>query len=99
MDRKEILAKWERGWGILFAALAPLTDADLHRKVTIRGVEATVSEALERALAHQSYHAGQMTYLGKLLKGGGWKYLSIPPGGSAAYNANPTLEVGPRGPR
>ncbi|MBM4183509.1 MAG: DUF1572 domain-containing protein [Gemmatimonadetes bacterium] len=92
--RDEVLAKWERGWKILFDALASLTDADLVRMVVIRGVAATVGEALERSLAHTIYHAGQMTYLGKMLRRDAWKYLSIPPGGSVAYNANPTLEKG-----
>ena len=40
VSRKELLAKWERGWGILFAALAPLSDADLSRAVSVRGVAA-----------------------------------------------------------
>jgi uncharacterized damage-inducible protein DinB len=94
VSRVELLAKWERGWATLFAALASLSDADLPRTVTIRGVAATVGEALERSLAHTSYHAGQMTYLGKMLRRDDWKYLSIPPGGTTAYNANPTMEKG-----
>lgn len=97
VDREELLAKWEKGWSVLFGALAPLAEGDLVRTITIRGTSATVGEALERSLAHTSYHVGQMTFLGKMLRGGGWKYLSIPPGGSAAYNANPTLEKGPVG--
>jgi hypothetical protein len=92
VDRKEMLAKWEKGWAVLFAALAALTDEELTRTVTIRGISATVGEALERSLAHTSYHVGQITFLGKMLRRSQWKYLSIPPGKSAAYNANPTLE-------
>jgi hypothetical protein len=93
-SRKEMLAKWERGWKILFAALAPLTDGHLSGSVAIRGIVMTVGEALERSLAHTSYHVGQITFAGKLLRRGEWKYLSIPPGHTAAYNANPTLEKG-----
>jgi hypothetical protein len=96
VSRKELLAKWERGWSILLGSLDPLSDADLVRGVAIRGVSATVGEALERSLAHTSYHVGQMTYLGKMVRRDQWKYLSIPPGGSVAYNANPMLEKGPR---
>jgi len=92
VTRKEMLAKWDRGWAVLFGALAPLSDADLARKVQIRGVSASVAEALERSLAHTSYHVGQITFMGKMLRRGEWKYLSIPPGQSAAYNANPTME-------
>ena len=95
-SRNELLAKWERGWGILLAALAPLSDADLPRTVTVRGVAASVGEALERSVAHTSYHVGQMTFLGKMLRRDQWKSLSIPLGGSVAYNANPTLEKGSR---
>jgi uncharacterized damage-inducible protein DinB len=96
VGRVELLAKWERGWNVLFATLTPLTDADLTRVVSIRGQTGTVGEALERSLAHTSYHAGQMTYLGKMFRGDQWTYLSIPPGGTTAYNANPTHEKGPR---
>jgi hypothetical protein len=91
-SRKEMLSKWERGWSILFQALAPLTDRHLAGSVTIRGIVMTVGEALERSLAHTSYHVGQITFAGKMLRRGEWKYLSIPPGQTAAYNANPTLE-------
>lgn len=37
-----ILARREQGWATLFEALAPLTDADLGRTVTIRGEPLTV---------------------------------------------------------
>jgi uncharacterized damage-inducible protein DinB len=96
VSRKDLLAKWERGWGILLGALDALSDADLERTVSVRGVPASVGEALARSVAHTSYHVGQMTFLGKMLRRDQWKYLSIPPGTSVAYNANPTLEKGPR---
>ena len=72
--------------------LAELDDADLAHRVTIRGVDFSVAEALARSLGHTAYHVGQITFLGKMLAGEGWDYLSIPPGGTAAYNANPTHE-------
>lgn len=93
--RDQVIEKWARGWGVLFEALELLTDDDLDRSITIRGVALTVCEALHRSLAHASYHVGQMTYIGKMLRGEEWTYLSIPPGGSVAYNADPTLEKGP----
>lgn len=93
--RKELLEKWERGWRVLFSALEPLTDQDIDHTVTVRGVPLTVGEALLRSLAHTSYHVGQMTFIGKMLRGGEWEYLSIPPGGTAAYNQNPMHEKGP----
>jgi hypothetical protein len=94
VSREELVEKWEVGWKALFDALAPLTDDDLTREVVIRAVPLTVCEALHRSLAHASYHVGQMTYIGKMLRGEEWSYLSIPPGGSAVYNANPVLEKG-----
>lgn len=45
-------------------------------------------EAIDRQLAHYSYHIGQMVLIGKILKGTKWKYLSIPPNESKAYNKN-----------
>jgi uncharacterized damage-inducible protein DinB len=85
---------WDRGWGVLLNTLESLTDPDLTRTVTIRGIPHRVDEALLRSLAHTSYHVGQIVHIAKALKGDAWEYLSIPPGGSAAYNANPTSEKG-----
>jgi len=98
VSRADLVEKWEAGWSAVLDALAPLSDADLARSITIRGVPLTIAEALHRSLAHTSYHVGQMTYIGKMLKGEEWMYLSIPPGGSSAYNANPVLEKGPTTP-
>ena len=88
----EVAEKWERGWRVLFAALAELTDDDLAAPVTIRGVPFRVDEALLRSLAHVAYHVGQIVLLAKSFRGDEWEYLSIPPGQSEAYNANPVLE-------
>lgn len=85
VSRAELLMKWERGWTCLFDALAALTDADLDRTVRIRGEELPAGLALMRALAHAAYHVGQMAFFGKVLRGGEWKWLTIPPGQSAAF--------------
>ena len=50
--------------------------------MTIRGQPLTVHEALDRSLAHASYHVGQIVYLAHSIRGDGWRYLSIAPGGS-----------------
>lgn len=92
VTRAELLAKWETGWTALFGTLASLTDADLSSTVTIRQQPLKVHEALNRSLAHVSYHVGQIVYLAKMMKAGGWSSLSIPPGQSAAYNQNPNKE-------
>lgn len=90
--REELMRHWEDGWRVLFESLSSLTDENLYRTVRIRGTELAVHEALHRSLAHTSYHVGQMVYLAKALRGPSWKYLSIPPGGTDAYNKNPTSE-------
>lgn len=90
--RQELTDHWERGWGVLFQALSELEGAHLGRTVTIRGTELLVHEALHRALAHVSYHVGEIVYAAKALRGTDWEYLSVPPGGTDAYNRNPTSE-------
>jgi hypothetical protein len=90
--RSELMAHWERGWTVLFEALAGLEDRDLERMVTIRGRGLSVQDALHRSLAHTAYHVGQIVFLAKALRQERWEYLSIPPGESEAYNANPARE-------
>ncbi len=93
LTRAELLAQWEVGWGALLEALGTLTDADLDREVAIRGQALRVSEALHRSLAHTSYHVGQIVFAARGLRGADWRFLSIPPGQSAQYNAQPTMET------
>jgi uncharacterized damage-inducible protein DinB len=86
--RERLLAAWEQGWGVLFATLAALAEADLLRRVTIRGEEHTVLQAINRALTHAAYHAGQMLYVARLVKQGGeWKWVTVPPGQSEQVRA------------
>lgn len=92
VSRSELMDKWADGWAALSVALQELTDGDLTKTVTIRGQPLLVHEALHRSLAHASYHVGQIVYLAHAICGAEWKYLSIAPGGSAAYNANPRYE-------
>jgi uncharacterized damage-inducible protein DinB len=90
VTRAELLTKWEEGWAALLGTLATLTDEQLQAVVTIRGERFKVHEALHRSLAHTSYHVGQIVYMAKAIRGSDWKFLSIPPGGSDAYNQQPT---------
>lgn len=90
--RDELMAVWQAGWATLAGALAGLDDGQLGRTVAIRGQPLSVVEALHRALAHVAYHVGQVVYVAKGLRGADWRSLSIPRGGSADYNRNPTLE-------
>ena len=92
VTRAELVAKWNQGWEVLLGSLAALSDEQLQQTVTIRGQPLHVHEALHRSLAHVSYHVGQIVFIAKSLRGKDWKFLSIPPGQSDAYNKNPTLE-------
>jgi hypothetical protein len=84
--RADLLALWEEGWGTLFDALAGLTEADLTKTVPIRAEPHSVVRALDRALSHASYHTGQIVLLAKHFAAAGWKNLSVPKGGTVAFN-------------
>jgi uncharacterized damage-inducible protein DinB len=87
--RAEILAMWEQGWKYVFDALNPLTDADLTRTVAIRTEPHSVMQAINRQIAHYSYHIGQITYLAKhfAAESGKWTALTVPRNKSADFNA------------
>ncbi len=95
-SREKLTAHWEKGWEMLFETLKTLSDSDLVRLITIRGVALPVHAALHRSLAHTAYHIGQIVYVAKSIRGPVWESLSIPPGGSEAYNKNPDRERGGR---
>ena len=86
ISRAELLRTWEQGWAILFAALAPLEEADLPTKVFIRGEPHSVMQAINRQIAHYAHHVGQIVFLAKHFKGSEWKTLSVPKGKSADFN-------------
>ncbi len=74
----ELRQKWDDGWAALFATLRTLSDADLPKRVVIRGEEWSVGAALHRSLAHTVYHVGQIVLLVKSLRGAAWRNLSVP---------------------
>ena len=84
--RAGLMKMWNEGWGRLFAALEPLSDADLERKVEIRGEPHSVMQAINRQMAHYSYHAGQIVFLAKHFKATGWKSLTVPRNKSGEFN-------------
>ncbi len=84
--RAEILRDWESGWGCLFRALEALTDAELTQKVTIRSEPHSVMQAINRQMAHYSYHVGQIVFLCKHFQSANWKSLTVPRRGSAEFN-------------
>jgi hypothetical protein len=86
--RTEVTALWDEGWACMFAALDRLADADLARDTYIRGERHSVMQAINRQIAHYSYHVGQIVFIAKHLSSDHWKSLSVPRGGSASYNAD-----------
>jgi hypothetical protein len=87
--RAELSAMWEQGWKFLFDALTPLTDADLARTVTIRTEPHSVTQAINRQIAHYSYHIGQIAFLAKhfAAQSGKWNAITVPRKKSAEFNA------------
>lgn len=85
-SRAELLATWEEGWRVLFQALETLADADLSRTVLIRGEAHSVMQAINRQVAHYSYHVGQIVLLARHFRGSDWKSLTVPRNRSAEFN-------------
>jgi len=84
--RAALMETWERGWKHLFGALDPLSDTDLARTITIRTESHSVMQAINRQVAHYSYHVGQIVYLARHLAGAKWQTLTIPKKKSAEFN-------------
>jgi hypothetical protein len=85
--RDHMLERWEAGWNLLFTTLESLRPEDALREIRIRDQAITVLEAIQRQLAHYSYHVGQIVLIAKMFRGEAWQSLSIPKGGSSAFNA------------
>ena len=85
-NRAEILECWDLGWTVLFESLVSLTEDDLDRDVTIRGVKHTVPHAIQRSLGHTCYHVGQIIFIARIHAGHTWTTLTIPVGESERYN-------------
>jgi Protein of unknown function (DUF1572) len=86
-SRAQLIAQWEAGWKYVFDALASLTDADLSRKVLIRSEPHSVTQAINRQLAHYSYHVGQIVFLAKHFSADHWTTLTVPRGKSPEATA------------
>jgi hypothetical protein len=87
LTRAELMKRWEQGWRCLLDALASLKEEDLSKTVHIRNEGLSAMDAIIRQLMHYSYHVGQIVLLCKEAMGSDWKSLSVPRGGTAAYNA------------
>jgi hypothetical protein len=86
LTKEDLLDCWNTGWATVLNTLDSLTPADMTKEITIRGEKLLVYDALLRQLAHYPYHVGQIIYIAKIVANN-WKSLSIPKGGSEAFNA------------
>jgi hypothetical protein len=84
--KEELILKWDAGWDCLFKALNSLTTEDLDKTIYIRKEPLIVGDAINRQLAHYSYHVGQIVYLGKMQLNDKWVSLSIAKGHSQEFN-------------
>jgi len=85
-NKEELIDKWNKGWQCLFNAINPLKTEDLTQEIYIRNQGHSITEAINRQLAHYPYHVGQIVLLGKMLLNAEWLSLSIPKGNSKTYN-------------
>jgi hypothetical protein len=85
-SKTELIQKWNQGWDCLFDALNSLTIEDLSKTIYIRNQGHSITEAINRQLAHYPYHVGQMVFIGKMICNEKWTSLSIPKGNSKSFN-------------
>ena len=85
-NREQLIDYWESGWTTLFNSLSALSGSDLAKSVTIRGEVHSVPLAMQRSLAHTTYHIGQIMLISRILAGDNWTTITIPRGGSTNFN-------------
>jgi len=86
-SRKELIDLWDKGWNCLLDAINQLEGKDLNTIVYVRNDGHTITEAINRQLAHYPYHIGQIVFIAKMKKNEEWKTLSITRNKSTDYNA------------
>nr|WP_294872782.1 DUF1572 family protein [uncultured Pedobacter sp.] len=85
-SKEELMILWNKGWDCLLNAINQLSDEDLNTIIYIRNDGHTVTEAINRQLAHYPYHIGQIVFIAKMRTNEEWKTLSIARNKSADYN-------------
>lgn len=85
--RGGVMETWDAGWAALFGTLDALGPEHLDRTVKIRGKPHSVLAAMTRQLDHYAFHVGQINVIARQLVGtGAWKWFTLAPGGTAAFN-------------
>ncbi|RYG07664.1 MAG: DUF1572 domain-containing protein [Chitinophagaceae bacterium] len=84
--KAELLARWNEGWQCLFNALDTVNKTNFGTVIYIRNQAHSVTDAINRQLAHYAYHVGQMVYIGKMVASESWQSLTIPKGKSVDFN-------------
>ena len=85
-SKEQLIDKWNEGWNVFLGTLESLTTNDLSKTITIRSQPLNVVDAINRQMAHYSYHVGQIVYLGRWIRQSEWKSLSIPKNKSNEFN-------------
>ena len=92
-NRADLMRLWEQNWQLVLDTIKSLGPGDLTRTVTIRAEPHSVLQAVNRQVAHYSYHVGQIAFLAKHWKGSDWQTLSVPKGQSEQFNAKKIAEM------
>ena len=99
-SRAAVVADWESGWSVLFNELGRVRPEDLARTVKVRHEPLTVVSAINRQLSHAAQHTGQIIMLARHAAApGAWQALSIPRGGSEAFNRKMEEKFGSSNPQ
>lgn len=85
-SKEEMMEAWEKAWHLVFNTLNSIDETNFNTKVKIRKEDHSVVEAINRQLGHYAYHTGQIVFIAKSILGEQWVSLSIPKGGSDAFN-------------
>ena len=86
-SKQQLIDIWDKGWHCSLSAIEALQKKDLLKSISIRKEPLTVVDAINRQLAHYSYHIGQIVTIGKMIRDKDFKSLSIPKGQSQQYNS------------
>jgi hypothetical protein len=76
--KRDIVLLWNKGWLCLFEALDSIRESELDDIIYIRNEKHTLTEAINRQLAHYPYHVGQLVFIAKMCQNEAWQSLSIP---------------------